>query len=51
MVGVGRGAEMVGLNQKDIYYLCMKIDFSSTWQTFHGGSVECSIRAVTVKKL
>lgn len=42
---------MVQLNQKDIYYLCMKIDFFKYMANVHGGSVECSIRAVTVKKL
>lgn len=34
MVGVGGGKEIVQLNQKDIYYLCMKIEFSSTWLAF-----------------
>ena len=45
------GKEIVQLNQKDIYHLSMKIDFFEYMANFHGGSVECSIRPVTVKNL
>ena len=46
-----RGREITLLNQKIIYYRCMKIEFLSTWLALHGGSVECSVRTGHHEKL